>query len=162
MQVIGWKLPSLGQSLLSPHCRAEQRGLTVGSWKLFLFHTQSFSIFSKNLTLHSIFSCFLLIFSLSASYFILPSCQGCVWRQFILSCHHSSWRADPTGQYLLFWLWILGYTGMLKVLGSRPAAILRCSFLRKLLRWDQAVLRMAEERGRTYCLSALALLGADS
>lgn len=51
---------------------------------------------------------------------------------------------------------------MLKVLGSRPAAILRCSFLRKLLRWDQAVLRMAEERGRTYCLSALALSGADS
>lgn len=51
---------------------------------------------------------------------------------------------------------------MLTVLGSRAASILRGSFLRKLLRWGQAVLRMAEERGRTYCPSALALLGADS
>lgn len=87
----------------------QEKGFTVGSWKPFLFHRQSFSIFSKSLALHSILSCFLLIFSLSVSYFILSSYQDCVWCQLILSCHYGSWRADTTGQFLLFWSWILGY-----------------------------------------------------
>lgn len=87
----------------------QEKGFTVGSWKPFLFHRQSFSMFSKSLALHSILSCFLLIFSLSISYFILSSYKDRVWCQLILSCHYGSWRADTTGQFFLFWSRILGY-----------------------------------------------------
>lgn len=47
------------------------------------------------------------------------------------------------------------------MLGSRPAAVLSCRALRKLLRWDQGVLRMAEEKGQDI-QPLLALLGAGS